>query len=189
MGAKRAIVAGLLLLLVSPALSSEAGPTPTEGSVDRQPVRVYTNADLERFGPVSDTAAPAPEGAGWEFVAEFLEREYGRLDAERAYDLERRRVEAEAEALARRHDHVRLPIVPYLDRTWRRVGPLPGDPTTRERRGRRSHRQSRYGLPSVARPGASSSQGIVPLHARPTLAELHRARAIRHSGADAVPDR
>ena len=60
-----------------------------------EPVRLYTNADLDRLGPAAPTsatrsAAPGPTAAGpsyagapadWEFVNAWLEREYARLDA------------------------------------------------------------------------------------------------------------
>jgi len=174
----RSVAAALILLLASSALASEPGTTLTEGPGIQEPEKVYTNADLERYGPVADTPTPATDGPEWKFVTEFLDREYERLDADRAYDLERLRVEAESEALTSRHDRWSVPFAPYLGRPLKRYGhsPVAG----RDSRGR-------HGGRGFSR--SSVNYGIVPMHARPTLAMRHRARAIQHSGADAVPRR
>ncbi len=53
---------------------------------------VYTNADLlEMFGPPSPAPEPPaqPADGGWEMVIEFIDRQYERIDAERAHDLDR----------------------------------------------------------------------------------------------------
>ena len=76
------LLLGLALLLVAPAFG-DAGETP-----------VYTNADLEKFGPPSETApVPIDEDASWEFVGDFLAREQAKIESERAADLARREVE------------------------------------------------------------------------------------------------
>jgi len=157
----------LLAAAVAGPLAAQTGPRS-----DGEPVRVYTNADLERFGPPSVDAAPATadDDPGWEFVTEFLAREYERLDAQRSYDLERRRAALEEEAVDRRRAR---PIYryPYYGHRFIHVGRHP-----------RGHRVRTVRTTTVGGP-------IVPLHARPTLAEAQRAKAIRRSGADAFPRR
>jgi hypothetical protein len=138
-------------------------------SAGDEPVRVYTNADLEEL-PAPAPAAAASEGVedelGWQFVAQFLEREHARIESERAAELERRRLELEQQALVPEGRwEYGLAGVPWFDRSFEC-----GD----ERR----HLHARPGV--LGRP-------IRPLHAGPTLAELHWQRAIGRSGADAFP--
>lgn len=77
-------------------------PSVAEPPAERdEPVPLYTNADLERFAPAPAPSVPvaATDREGdWRFVVEFLEREQARLDAERARELELKRLEAEAAA-------------------------------------------------------------------------------------------
>jgi hypothetical protein len=83
-------VIGLLVLaagvLATPAIG--AGQPAPEAAPD-EPVPVYTNADLERFGPSDAPAGPVttPDEGDWEFVQAFLDREYARVDTERDYEL------------------------------------------------------------------------------------------------------
>lgn len=150
---------------------AQTGPPPGNGE-PVEPVRVYTNADLERFGPPSVDAEPAATDVdpGWEFVTEFLAREHERLDAQRAYDLERRRADLAEKATERRRARP-VYYYPYYGHTFTHVSRYP-----------RGHRIGKVAKKTVGGP-------IVPLHARPTLAEVQRAKAIRRSGADAIPDR
>lgn len=53
-------------------------------------VRVYSNADLEKFGPPSAPKERSELEAEWDAVAEYLEREYARIAAERQYLLAQR---------------------------------------------------------------------------------------------------
>lgn len=161
----------LLAVAVSGPLAAQTGPPPGDGEFV-EPARVYTNADLERFGPPSVDAEPAAakDDPGWEFVTEFLAREHERLDAQRAYDLERRRADLAEETAERRRA---LPVYYY---------PCYGHRFMRVSRYPRGHRFGNVAKRTVGGP-------IVPLHARPTLAEARRAKAIRRSGADAFPDR
>jgi len=80
------------------------------GSWADEEVRVYTNEDLEALPPltspviVDDEGRPLElEGAErrWAFVDDFVDRAYARIDADRAYWLERRRTAAEADAVER----------------------------------------------------------------------------------------
>jgi hypothetical protein len=54
-------------------------------------VPLYTNADLEKFGPRTAPAGPVrfPDAGEWRFVQEFLDRQYSRVDADRRHDLDR----------------------------------------------------------------------------------------------------
>jgi hypothetical protein len=141
---------------------------------DDEPVRLYTNADLERFGePSPADAHPVvhDDEAAWKFVTDFLEREHGRLDAERAHDLERRRVQTEEQ---------------FVDRSRRRSYGVPlgvlGYGLRGGHRSKHFRRNVRGGLPATG-------GRIVPLHARPSLAQINRAKATRLSGRDAFPNR
>jgi len=133
-------------------------------------VRVYTNADLERLGPPSagNQVRTGADDPGWEFVTEFLAREHARLDAERAWELARRRAVLEEEAALPPRIYGWSPHAFY------------GHPHGRS--GRHPGRRSEKGM--------SSRAGlVVPLHARPSLALTARAKAIRRSGTEAVPVR
>ena len=156
-------------------LAAAAGlPAQAQSSRDAEaPVRVYTNADLEKLPPLPPSSEPVlrDDDLGWEFVTEFIEREHRRLDADRAYELEGRR-DATKERIAdeREGDYV-LPWVPWgFNPRVRHDGHRPGD-----------FRRVDAGV----RLGGS----IAPLHARPSQAMVQRARAIRRSGADAFPSR
>ena len=152
---------------VCPALSGETGDAPT-------PVRVYTNADLERFQLPADsvTVEAADPLEGWEFVTSYLDREHGRIDAERAYELELARLEEERTRLTT--GYVSIPYVPF------RYG----------RHGRAYRRSPPHGRPTPYGFGGSVQfGGTRPLHAGPTHAQIHRARAMRYKGSDAFPTR
>ncbi|MCP3982335.1 MAG: hypothetical protein GY716_23785 [bacterium] len=98
---------------------------------------VYTNADLlEMFGPPSPAPEPPaqPADGGWEMVIEFIDRQYERIDAERAHDLDRLLTEAEAGAAAREASEPRyyLPYSPYYVAPYRpRPAPRPEPPVAR----------------------------------------------------------
>jgi hypothetical protein len=172
MGVLRTAAAALAALVLGAGAAAQTGPS-ADGAGD-EPVRVYTNADLERFGPPSPGPEPATVGddRGWEFVREFLAREHARLDAERAWDLERRRVEIEEERVLRER--------------WRTVWYYPGYGYTVGYPGCADEKRKRYhALPHGTSPGGR----IRPIHAGPTKAQRMRAQAIRRSGADAFPER
>ena len=67
-----------LLLALGPACAAWA----------QEPVRVYTNADLEPL-PVTEALAPIDSGPGWDFVIDFLAEQHARIDADRSYELDR----------------------------------------------------------------------------------------------------
>jgi len=87
------IAAVLLLVLVFPAVGAQI----VSGDEN---VVVYTNADVEKLEPLPtgrtlvDTSF---DTQAWEFVAAFLARERAKITADRDHDLERDRVEIEAE--------------------------------------------------------------------------------------------
>jgi hypothetical protein len=168
------VAVGLLLTVAVMPVAAQPGlpVADREGAEAIEPVRVYTNADLERFGPPEAAADPAAadEDPGWEFVTEFLAREYERLDAERSFDLERRRAALEEETASRRRSRPGY-YRPYL-----------GHPFAHGKRHARKHRAPRA---TATSPGGR----IVPLHARPSLTQRQWANATRRSGADAFPSR
>ena len=150
------------------------------------PDRVYTNADLERLEPLPSQSAPivSSEELGWEFVTDFIEREHKRLESERAHDLERTLVDAEARALERRRPGYGLALAPYTGffghQGRNRVRP-PG-----KRRGLPDHHETSFRLhfptggritPLHARPGGR----ITPLHARPSGPSTPSPRRPRRS--------
>jgi hypothetical protein len=138
-------------------------------------VRLYTNADLERFPllPDSEVEAARPAADDWRVVTDYLQRQYARVDAERAYALERERAEAEVD-LIRRGAGRRTYGLPY---TFLRYGPYHRVPRKPPRDGAIG-RITRGLLPDGA---------IRPLHAGPTRAQIDHARASRRSGSDAFP--
>ena len=137
-----------------------------------EPVPLYTNEDLEKFGPVP----PAPDDPvyrgndlGWEFVIEFINREHERLDAERSNALERARIRTEE----RENESAHRGYVPYVPsyypgfsgRRYGHVGRAHPDRRLHELAGARGAGNDGRIVPLHARPGGS----IVPLHARVPL--------------------
>jgi hypothetical protein len=154
------VLSGVLICLVT------TGPLAAQETDDS--VQLYTNADLLQFGPPADpaqaTAVSHDEHRAWEFVGDFLAREQARIAGNRSHDLERRRVDIEEETVDRRYARRGL-AYPYAY----------GHHFRNDRRPVR-----RAGRPTLGGP-------IVPLHARPSQAQVQRARAIRRSGTDAFP--
>ena len=137
--------------------------------------RVYTNADLEKLDPLpvdSDRIGPS-DGFGWASVTEFLDREYARLDTRRSHDLDRRLVEIEEEESA--------------DRRYRRGFGLvyPGYPALYAN----PVRAHKRGHAPRVRPAHARNGRIVPLHARPSAAQVQWSQATQRSGRDAFPSR
>lgn len=134
----------VLLLLAGSSIAASAEDVP-----------LYTNADLVRFRTPEtaddpqrtlETMAwvePAP-CLTWAFVAEFLEREHARIDAERRSDLERSRLES----LQRRPVYVAVPYYPALRYPYRPRGIRPHHRPRPEPRPRLDGRDAVPGPPS-----------------------------------------
>jgi hypothetical protein len=136
--------------------------------------RVYTNEDLEKLPPlqplviIDDDGQPLKiEGAEerWAFVDSVLGQAYARIDADRAYRIERRRSEAEADAVERLESRPRY-LLPYSYFYRGEVG-APRE----ESRLRRA--ASRLWDP----PNARLFRPITPIHARPYLTNVLRAKS------------
>ncbi len=86
------VLAAIAIVALALPAPLRAEPPPAE-----EPVRLYTNADLEKFGPPTGPDAPVrvPDAGEWRIVQEFLDREHARLDAERRYELDRAALEPE----------------------------------------------------------------------------------------------
>lgn len=74
------------------------------GTGDETTVRVYTNADLERFGPRAEPCPgpPVDDSAERRFVADFIEREYARIAEDKRLSLERELLDRRSEPPAPR---------------------------------------------------------------------------------------
>ncbi len=87
------LATALLLLAAMPAIPSE-DPAEDEGIV------TYTNADVEKLEPLP-TGRPLPhsrfDARAWEFVSAFIAHERAKITSDRDHDLERERVEIEAD--------------------------------------------------------------------------------------------
>jgi hypothetical protein len=90
-------IAGLALVVLAsaagiPAAAADGAPA-TSTTTEAAP-RLYTNADLAKFGPPAPTTAPRREtapvddDAAWAFVQTVLDREAARLEAERRHALD-----------------------------------------------------------------------------------------------------
>ena len=160
-----------------------AEATPDSGA---EPVRVYTNEDLEKLPPlpslviVDEAGRPLQiEGAEerWAFVDSVLGQAYARIDADRAYWMERRRTEAEADALERLHSRPRY----LLPLNYWRPGYVGGP--------RKEHRLRREASRLWERPNAHLFQPIVPIHARPYQTNVYRAKSRFPSSTPGKPAR
>ena len=161
-----ALIAALLVVATAPALAQDAAGAD-------EPVRVYTNADLERLAPIPTQPAEPPSAEEvarrWEFVQSVLDQAYARIDAERRHDLERRMTEARADALDRVDARPRYAL-PY---SYSYVAPY-GVPY----RGR-DGRPATHPAASLLweRPNAKLFRPIPPIHARPYASNLFRLEA------------
>jgi hypothetical protein len=96
---------GLLTALVVGVLAAPGSfraEQPVTGTAPDEPVPLYTNADLAKFGPPGGTDQPVrvQDEGKWEFVQAFLDREYARVDAEREHDLRRAAAEGRLRQVA-----------------------------------------------------------------------------------------
>ncbi len=157
------------LIVVLVALAALAAAPLSAQSADTETVRLYTNADLVPLeAPSAPPAAEPVNETGWQFVVEFISREHERLEAERTHALEQRVIALEEDRLTHAPRFRGYYGFPYYD-------------SRHQDRGQKLRRDRR--APAARR------QGIVPLHARPSNAQIQRANAMRYSGRDAVPQR
>jgi hypothetical protein len=148
-------------------------------------VYVYTNADLEQLEPIPGQQGTPPTAEeierGWAFVQSVIDDAHARIDADRQYDLDRRKTEAEADALDRIGSRPRYAL-PYNYRFGYPQGGYgygrgggrggdggraSGDPLRRQ--------ASRLWDP----PNAHLFRPIVPIHARPYQTNILRLKANR----------
>jgi len=162
LGSKTLLVAAVLVAAGGTAIAQ------TQTADRNEPVRVYTNADLERLEPIPTQPAnpPTPEEVAqrWEFVQSVLDEAYARIDADRRHALDRRLTESRTRALDR-VDSTPDYVLPYSYGYWRVGVPAPhgrGD-----------------GLRKAASllwdpPNAALFRPITPIHARPYQNNLFR---------------
>ena len=160
---------GLALLLLAAAATIPAQVAGDEPALE--PVRVYTNADLEDLEPLP-TQTPEPRSAEeiaqrWEFVQSVIDQGYARLDAKRRHELERRMAEAEADAIERAgtESHYTLPFS-YYGYPYGYYGGYAGAP--------RYDRGHPLASKLWERPNAEQFRPITPIHARPYQNNLFR---------------
>lgn len=93
LGPKSFGAVAIVVLAAIPAFASGA---------DGETVPLYTNEDLEQFGPPAERSGvvvPRPDPAlQWKFVRQYLDRQYERIDAERQWRMELVRMREEEEA-------------------------------------------------------------------------------------------
>ena len=165
----RSLSTALFCLLVWTAAAGVAS------GADEGEVRLYTNADLERFptSPDSEVVASHPTTDEWRFVTDYLKSQYTRLDADRKYSMERERAEAETDLIRHQANRRTYGLPVYWNRfdRWNGApGHSPGEGTI--------GRIKRAMIPDGS---------IRPLHAGPTRAQVDHFKASRRSGADAYP--
>ena len=84
------------------AIVTLLGVTRAVGADEQVPL--YTTEDLERmYGPSTAPDRPfgtASEPEDWTWVEQYLDRQYARLDADRAYDLSRRSLDIEEQRVS-----------------------------------------------------------------------------------------
>jgi hypothetical protein len=155
----------LVVVLVAPAAAGEQ-------------VRVYTNTDLEKYGPPSEPVEKAEQDdeLGWQFVTDFIEREHARLEQQRRRELDRQLVEAEVDELDRRSRRTSIALPYYYNYYYPgRVGR--GRRVGTESPRSKTHFSMRH-APSIRRSAAADLfRPIVPLHAR---RPLNRPRPVGH---------
>jgi len=102
-----------------------------QDQTDEEEVYVYTNADIEKLEPIPTGRPPVYtsfDTEAWAFVSEFIARERAKITSDRDHELERERVEIEADRPVGYGE--RYPF--YLRVPYGRARPLPrvdeGDP-------------------------------------------------------------
>jgi hypothetical protein len=111
------------LLLVVPVAAIVAIGIANASEQDAVPV--YTNEDLDRMlgpspaQPTDPVDKTSPQD--WQWVEQFLDRQYSRIDADRRYDLDRRSVDVAAEQVERIRPGYGWPVawrLGYPASTW-----------------------------------------------------------------------
>ncbi len=86
-------ITAIFLLAAAPGLAAAA-------PADDEDIVLYTNADVEKLEPLP-TGRPLVDttfdAEAWEFVAAFIDRERAKITSDRDHELERDRVEIEAD--------------------------------------------------------------------------------------------
>ena len=88
------IAAALLLLAALPGVHAQ-------DLTDEEEVVLYTNADVEKLEPLpigQRLVNTSFDTEAWEFVSAFIAQERSKITSDRDHELERDRVEIEAEA-------------------------------------------------------------------------------------------
>jgi hypothetical protein len=142
-------------------------------------VYVYTNADLEQLEPIPGQAGDPPSAEeierDWAFVQSVIDDAHARIDADRNYGLDRRKTEAEADALDRISSRPRYAL-PYNYRFGYPYGYDYGRGGDGHGKGDRLRKEaSRLWDP----PNAHLFRPIVPIHARPYQTNILRLKANR----------
>ena len=147
--------ARVVLILFCAAVLAGVGAQAREAQSDDE-VYVYTNADLERLGPIPESIACCREDYGWGFVQDFIDREYRRLDADREFELKQR---------------MNLVVVEDIDRRGL-PRPLAGSFFGINRFGRgfqhgvhRPTARNTFGRGTVSKTRVDTNQPFVPFHA------------------------
>jgi hypothetical protein len=160
---------------------------PTTGIDIDEPVPIYTNADLEKYAgeelPTSEVEG-GMEDLGWDFVQNFIERQYRIINADRSYDLDRRMTDAEIEeieSLSRRQRYgLALPIYNSFWGHGNRVA-------TPYRGGGSGRKQRLTRAVLTASPAelqrATLHRRITPIHARPAPSVRQKVKFSNPTGS------
>lgn len=148
------------------ACGARTATTPAETPRhEAEPVRLYTNADLEAFGPPEskpgDPLRIDDDGSGWDLVLEVLARERDRIEAERRLALERE---------SERQEEERSRLIQCAPLILPGTGP-PGWMCRGSRHARSPAARLEEQRDGRLRPRAVLWPRPVPIHARPSVFE------------------
>ncbi len=174
---RMSLAAWMVILTASFAFSA----TPETDREGDGTVPLYTNADLARLGAPAAAPEPLPDSGqkaetrqeDWDMVQRFLDREYARIDAERASERENRMLERSRDSGGSEKGVWSYPgIWPDFYAGYGSFGPRPCPPDPGYRvlpnslgsriiqggHGRYSRMQGSDAFPGAARPPAGHSQ-------------------------------
>lgn len=87
------------LILAVGIVTALAAPVWAGDDAGADPVPMYTNEDLEKYGDLAASDPPKSyqdvDSPDWATVEKFLSRQYSRIDADRKWDMDRQRVISE----------------------------------------------------------------------------------------------